>query len=92
MVVVLGADCSVKAVEEFDSPPPTNMFELSEKEAETANAWMEKHREEHKVGPFGCGAIGGRWSYKFTPTGLGIIKVIQCFCGEEECLTDFDDW
>ena len=38
------------------------------------------------------GAIGGRWTYKLTPTGLGTIIVVQCICGEEENVTDFNSW
>jgi len=68
------------------------MFSLSEEEEKAAKAWIEKHREEHKMGPFDCGAIGGRWTYKFTPTGLGPIIIVQCICGEEENVTDFDSW
>ena len=68
------------------------MFELNNKENKAINAWIEKHREEHKMHPDACGAIGGRWTYKFTPTGLGIIIIIQCTCGAEENVTDFDSW
>lgn len=39
-----------------------------------------------------AGAIGGRISYIFTPTGLGTCIVVRCMCGEELNLTDVTDW
>lgn len=39
-----------------------------------------------------AGAIGGRVSYTFTPTGLGMCIKAQCMCGEEIDLTDVADW
>lgn len=38
------------------------------------------------------GAIGGRLTYAFTPTSLGVITVIKCACGAEVNVTDFDSW
>lgn len=38
------------------------------------------------------GAIGGRFSYRFIPTSLGVITVVQCACGKEKNVTDFDKW
>jgi len=37
------------------------------------------------------GAIGGDLTYKFTPTGLGTILVVQS-CGQELNLTDYASW
>jgi hypothetical protein len=37
--------------------------------------------------------IGDYWSYIFIPTGLGVVKVIQCnLCGEEKDVTDISNW
>ena len=92
MGVALGADLIVIQVEEFDSPPPT-MFSISEEEQQAIHNWIEKHREDHKVGLFATGAIGGRWTYEFTPTGLGVITIIRCnLCKAEKNVTDFDSW
>jgi hypothetical protein len=38
------------------------------------------------------GAIGGRIKFQFTTTGLGIIAIVKCACGEEVDLTDYDSW
>lgn len=38
------------------------------------------------------GTIGGKLSYQFTPTGLGVIVIVKCACGEEMDLTDYNKW
>lgn len=38
------------------------------------------------------GAIGGRLTYRFTPTGIGLIIVVECACGEKINCTDFSSW
>lgn len=65
------------------------MFGINELEIEAAEAWIKKHSEEHDMY---CGAIGGRWTYKITPTSLGTILVVQCACGAEEDVTDYGNW
>jgi len=37
-------------------------------------------------------AIGGRISYFFTPTGLGIACGVQCACGWSKECTDVSNW
>ena len=39
------------------------------------------------------GAIGGRWTYQFTPTSLGtVVKVIDGISKEVLDLSDYEDW
>lgn len=38
------------------------------------------------------GAIGGAYTWEFTPTGLGTVTKVRCSCGEELDLTDYDSW
>lgn len=38
------------------------------------------------------GVIGGRPTYCFTSTSLGMITTVKCACGEEIPLTNFEDW
>lgn len=63
-------------------------FTLDEAEEKRADEFQELHR--HKGEDFG--AIGGKISYRFTPTGLGTIAVILCACGHKLVLTDFSAW
>ena len=75
-------------------------FELSGKEMEEFCKWRQKHDKKCKLSPQNnrgslsnpCGAIGGRFTYKFTPTGLGICVAVECACGGKADLTDCSDW
>ena len=67
------------------------MFALSEDEHKKYREWNLEHIKTCPL--FGNdGAIGGRLTFCFTPTGLGNITVVKCCCGEEINLTDFDLW
>jgi hypothetical protein len=38
-------------------------------------------------------AAGERWTFMFTPTGLGTIKIVKDECTDEELdLTDWKKW
>ena len=69
------------------------MFSLSEKDGKAFSSWLEEH---NKTCPFKSklsqGAIGGRLTYKFTPTNLGLITKIECGCGSEVDVTDYSEW
>jgi hypothetical protein len=65
-------------------------FEVEGKELDDSQAWMKKQKLEH---PHPGTTIGGRFSYKFTPTGLGIaVHVIDNLTGDEEDVTDVGSW
>ena len=61
-------------------------FPISEDEAEAIQDWIENHEKEKHPRPDGAfprgGAIGGSYSYIFTPTGIGVFGSIKCTCGE----------
>ena len=38
------------------------------------------------------GAIGGQYSYRFTPTSLGTAVSVKCACGKEKNVTEYDSW
>lgn len=64
-------------------------FRISEEEYEAINSWMRKHdAEQHGLVTLeqrarACGCSGGRYTYIFTPTGVGTCGVIKCNCGAE---------
>lgn len=80
-------------------------FALEGVELEKALAWKAEH---NKTCPFyddgtqiACpsGAIGGQYTYSFTPTGLGHVIIIECLCYSvknnkkgKTNVTDFDSW
>lgn len=64
-------------------------FPISEEEWAAIKEWQEKHEEEAhgitsdfqrlRTG----GAIGGRYSFKFVPTSIGVSGIVRCSCGAE---------
>ena len=60
-------------------------FELTDKQRENAGEWMAKHRTSNQ------GAIGGQFTYEFTPTTIGVIvKVRDCITHESIDLTEYE--
>ena len=69
------------------------MFSLSETEKRRLQAWLDGHDTKCKLAARSSqGAIGGRLTYEFTPTGIGTIASISFACGEEIDVTDYDNW
>lgn len=73
------------------------MFSLDEEQEKRFQEWDKEHKKTCKLceTPFSAGAIGGRLSYCFIPTGLGIIIKIRCACKENDWeldVTDYECW
>jgi hypothetical protein len=73
------------------------IFNLTKEEVEKINAWRKDHDCKLDDDPIfpgqkKIGAIGGQFTYLFTPTGLGTITIVRCGCGAEIDLTDVDSW
>lgn len=63
---------------------------MNDKEKKAAEAWISKQRKKKKSPDT---AIGGRFSYIFTPTGIGTAVTIRDgLTGEEKNITDYDTW
>lgn len=60
-------------------------FQLTENQIKKYKEWKD-HCDTY------AGAIGGRHSFVFTPTGLGECVEVRCICGEKINLTEVDDW
>lgn len=68
-------------------------FSLDQDEAKKFEDWKRKHDKSCRYAKRGsCGAIGGRFDYCFAPTSLGIVVKVQCACGSEVDLTDYQSW
>jgi len=65
-------------------------FEIPDKEADKSEVWRIKHKKVCEITD--VGAIGGRWTWSFTQTGLGCIMILKCACGEKIDLTDYENW
>lgn len=63
------------------------MFTLTKEQCEKINEWVKTHKETY------TGAIGGRYTYTFHPTTLGVVvKVIDELTKEELDVTDYESW
>ena len=66
-------------------------FGITGSELVKLNKWMKEH-DKTCVLKYNQGAIGGRLTYEFTPTGLGVIIKVKCGCGEFVDLTEYEHW
>ena len=65
-------------------------FTVEADELKVAKKWIKKQKEKHGSE---VGTVGDRFSYKFTPTGLGVIvSIVDALTGESKLLTNFDNW
>ena len=54
---------------------------------------LQAFKEKHAKSCPGISTIGGKFTYIFTPTGVGTAIVVRCnACGEEKDITDVDSW
>lgn len=75
------------------------MFSLTHEQELKLNPWIEeqdKKSAEKQRRPDGhpnYGAIGGAYTYSFTPASIGmIVKVQNSVTNETIDLSDYDDW
>lgn len=62
-------------------------FKLTDEQINAVNDWKSNHDQVY------CGAIGGRYSFEFTPTGVGIIIVIKDNITNEKLdVTDYESF
>lgn len=58
---------------------------LTDDKISKLSEWMSKFKPS-------TAAIGGEFTYCFTPTGLGTIVKVKHYQGEELDLTDYESW
>ena len=63
------------------------MFNLTDDEKLRIDKWRRKHKCKVRVA-----TIGGRLTYCFTPTGIGVLAKVKCSCGKKIHLRDSKDW
>jgi hypothetical protein len=65
-------------------------FTLTAEQMKKFDTWrIEKNKTKGEVN---VGAIGGAYTFCFTPTGLGTVEVVKCADGTQLDLTDIDSW
>ena len=66
-------------------------FHIRGVESDTMYKWVEEHDKECVFAdPMSGGAIGGRFTYSFTPTSLGLVTKITCACGVTKDVSEYD--
>jgi hypothetical protein len=65
-------------------------FELTEKQYKKYQRW--RNAKKKKEGELYVGAIGGAYTFCFTPTGIGDFIEVKSSDGDKLDLTDFDSW
>lgn len=64
-------------------------FELNENEIKAANKFIEEKIKDEAY----TGAIGGRFSYTFCVTSIGVaVTISDSVTKTEENITDYDNW
>ena len=58
--------------------------------------WIKDHDQERHIQPGQkrrySGAVGGAYTFEFTPTGLGTVVRCRCACGESVDVSDYNEW
>jgi hypothetical protein len=65
-------------------------FELTEEEENKYKIWIKEHNKTCSIKY--AGAIGGKITFQFTPTSLGLVTQVVCGCGKKLNLTDYEGW
>lgn len=71
-----------------------NGFPISDEEMKMILLWQKNHMEKfHHIITSAKrtnlnGVSGGRFTYSFVPTSLGIIGTVKCSCGKEYCFRE----
>ena len=72
-------------------------FQTGSKNDDKLNVWLQTHVLEcsywqfDESGRLPQGASGGAITYTFTPTMAGLIIKVQCACGAEADVTDYEN-
>lgn len=66
------------------------IFTLSAEQNKKYDEWRKEKNK--KNGEVYVGAIGGAYTFCFSPTGLGDMVVVKCADGTELDLTEYEYW
>ena len=67
-------------------------FVILPEEVKAIKEWQAQHIKEKHSGSEYAGAIGGRYSFTFTPTSIGTFGTVICSCGEKFDFADGSDF
>jgi hypothetical protein len=63
-------------------------FSLNEKQMLRLVEWGSSHSCTITE----SGAIGGAYAFSFAPTNLGVVQTVQCACGANLDVTEYEHW
>ena len=94
-MITKGMKEKIKSIANGTYTPPEKdkvklTFEVTEKQYKKYQRWGNAKKK--KEGELYVGAIGGAYSFCFTPTGVGEIVTVQAADGDELDLTDYNTW
>jgi len=88
--------CAATSELEYIGRRGKEAFYLTDVQSKEISEWSQKHDLEKHMEPGETfrysGAIGGAYTYSFTPTSLGDAVTVQCTCGEEINVSHYEDW
>lgn len=65
-------------------------FEFDADQRKRIDAFIAEHEAIHGRG---SAAIGGRYTYSFTPTSLGMVQRVRCAsCNKDLDVSDYESW
>ena len=67
-------------------------FQTGSKNDDKLNAWLQTHVLKCSNWQQLDANNLPTTSYIFTPTARGLVIKIRCSCGDEEDITDYDEW
>ena len=65
-------------------------FKVPDDEVKEYREWLKEHNKVCQTKD--VGAIGGRFTFSFTPTAVGCALIIKCACGEKIDLSHSEEW
>lgn len=65
-------------------------FKLTDDEVMKYQDWILEHNKECPI--HYEGAIGGKITFTFTPTGIGTMASVSCACGEKILLSNPEEF
>lgn len=67
----------------------TRSFPLDDDEQAKAAGFEYEHEKRHGRSK---AADGARYTYSFTPSGIGTTIIVKCNCGEQLDVTNYESW
>ena len=72
------------------------VYGFHKEQRDAIDRWVREHDAARHLPPGRtfrfAGAIGGAYTYEFTPTTIGVVTTVRCSCGDSLDVSDYDQW